>query len=144
MTIHQPDSPRKADARNRRRDLKQLAETYAIRTREFADAVATLGMNIVSGQQFHDNIQEVERMRVLSEQAHEDLLSAIAPKEAVACAASGCEISTQPGNASANETTAPLGNNIIVFGANGLRRRLRSRSESRSVSGQQCIVSQAK
>jgi hypothetical protein len=112
--------------------LKQLAETYAIRAREFADAVATLGMHIVSGQQFDDNIQEVERLRVLSEQAHQDLLSAIAPKEAAACAASGGEVSPQPGNASGSETTVPLGNNIIVFGASGLRRRLRSKSESRS------------
>jgi hypothetical protein len=61
--------------------LKGLAETYAIRVREYSDAVATLGRLIAARQQVKENIVEVERFRALAEQAREDLFGALESPE---------------------------------------------------------------
>ena len=64
-----------------------LAETYSIRVRELSDAVATLGRRIAAGEQIGENIREVERLRVLVDQANENLLSALeSPKSQTSAA----------------------------------------------------------
>jgi hypothetical protein len=67
--------------------LKQLAETYAIQARELSDAVAVLGLNIAAGKQFDDDMTEIQRLRVLAEQACQDLLGVLGPPKTKAAAA---------------------------------------------------------
>jgi hypothetical protein len=67
--------------------LANLAETYAIRARELSDAAAILGRRITAGEQIGENIREVERLRVLVDQANENLLSALeSPKSQTSAA----------------------------------------------------------
>ena len=87
MVVHQPDHPLAAHSDNCRLELKQLGETYAICERELSDAVATLGLRIAAGEDFHETILEVKRLRVLAQQASDELLAAIEPARTQACAA---------------------------------------------------------
>lgn len=87
MVIHQPDHFRNQRSDHCSLELKQLGEIYAIRARELSDAVATLGLCIAAGQEFHENIMEVKRLRILAQQASEELLAAIEPAKVRASAA---------------------------------------------------------
>ena len=62
---------------SRNANFTKLAETYAIRARELSDAAATLGRRIAAGAQIKENIEEVKRLRALSEQASENFLEAL-------------------------------------------------------------------
>ena len=88
MIIHQPDSVRVADTEIfQPRELKQLAETYAIRARELSDAVAALGLHVAAGKRFDRDITEIQRLRLLAEEAHQDLLGVLDSPKATAAAA---------------------------------------------------------
>ena len=68
-------------------ELKNLAETYAMRVRELSDAVATLGRKIAAGEQIGKNISEVKRLQALADQASENLLVALeSPKSRTSAA----------------------------------------------------------
>ena len=57
--------------------MTNLVETYAIRTRELSDAVATLGRRIAAGEQIGESIIKVKRLRALADQASEHLLGVV-------------------------------------------------------------------
>jgi len=77
MIIHQPVAHRASDYDSPRREAKKLAENFAIRAREWSDAVAQLGLRIAAGQQFRDNLMKIQRLHVLAEQASDDLLAVV-------------------------------------------------------------------
>ena len=80
MDRSQSKQSRVADS-GRQPELTHLAETYAIRVREFSDAVATLGRRIAARKQIGENLTEVERLKGLVEQASEELLDALESPE---------------------------------------------------------------
>jgi len=59
----------------RQKELKRLAENYAIRAREFCDAVAALGARISTGKSLASEIAEIEVLRILCERLGSDLLA---------------------------------------------------------------------
>ena len=75
--IVQRPLPPKAQLLPDRKELKKLAEAYAIQARELSDAAATLGRRIAAGEQIQENIREVKRLRALADQASENLLDAV-------------------------------------------------------------------
>ena len=74
MTPRQPDSPSKTDTDdNRQKELKRLVEIYAMRTREFSEAVATLGSLTGDPARFEEAITEIKKLRNFCEKAGGDL-----------------------------------------------------------------------
>ena len=87
MVLHHPDHLRNEPSDRCSRELRHLGETYAIRERELSDAVAMLGIRIAAGEDFYENIMEVTRLRILAQEASDELLAAIEPRKARASAA---------------------------------------------------------
>jgi hypothetical protein len=55
-------------------EKKRLIETYAVRSRQFSDAVAQLGrMSAQTGQSFLEALEESERLRALCDSAYAQL-----------------------------------------------------------------------
>ena len=70
----QPDRPPKLDSNDsRRQDLKHLVEIYALRSRQLSEAVATLGWYVTAGRPFEGTMMEIERCRLLCQEAGADL-----------------------------------------------------------------------
>jgi hypothetical protein len=59
----------------RRQDLKQLVETYALRTRLLSDSIALLGAHVVAGRELDEIMAELKKHRGLAEQAATDLFA---------------------------------------------------------------------
>ena len=58
-----------------RKDLKQLIEIYALRTRRLSEAVAILGAHVCAERQIDEIMTEVQKMRRLAEQAGTELFA---------------------------------------------------------------------
>lgn len=81
MPIQPGSTPKTDPDDNRRRELKRLVETYALRTRELSEAAAVLGAQIHSEKKFQETMMEIRRLRVLIEQAGAELVSFVESTE---------------------------------------------------------------
>jgi len=63
----------------RQGEFKHLIEIYAIRAREFYEAVAALGGFVGAGAALDDAIDEIERLRLLCDDAGKDLRESVTP-----------------------------------------------------------------
>ena len=64
----------------RRQELKQLVETYAIRTRRLLEAIAVLGGHVTSQRPIDEIMTEIKSLSRLVEQAAADLFAFIGPR----------------------------------------------------------------
>ena len=63
----------------RAQELKQLVETYAVRTRELLDSIAVLGGYVAAGRQIGEIMTEIKKHRSLVEEAATDLFASAWP-----------------------------------------------------------------
>lgn len=58
-----------------RRELKQIVEIYAMRTRRLSDAIAVLGGDVSAERQIDETIAKIKKLSRLVEQARLDLFA---------------------------------------------------------------------
>jgi hypothetical protein len=58
-----------------RRELKQLIEIYAMRTRRLSEAVAVLGGDVSAERRMDETIAKIKKLSLLVEQAGQDLFA---------------------------------------------------------------------
>jgi hypothetical protein len=63
----------------RRQELKQLVETYSVRTRLLADSIAVLGGYVATGRPIDEIMAEIKKHRTLAEEAARDLFAVVWP-----------------------------------------------------------------
>jgi hypothetical protein len=64
----------------RRQELKQLVETYAVRTRQLSESIAVLGAHVAAGSDIGESMTEIKKFRGLMEQAATDLFAFVWPR----------------------------------------------------------------
>ncbi len=67
------DSPDKAGEDSSQKELKRLVEAYAMRAREFYEAVAALGGHLAAGRSLEAAIADVKKLRGRCEEAGSQL-----------------------------------------------------------------------
>jgi hypothetical protein len=63
-----------------RRELKQLVEIYALRTRQLLEAIAVLGGHVTAETPIDEIMIEIKEHRILVEQAATDLFAFVWPR----------------------------------------------------------------
>ena len=66
----------------KRKDLRQLLEIYALRTRRLSEAVAILGAHVSTEMQIDEIMAEVQKMRRLAEEAGTELFAFVGQRPA--------------------------------------------------------------
>jgi hypothetical protein len=63
-----------------RQELKQLVETYALRTRQLSETLAVLGAHVTAQRQIAEIMIELKKRRSAAEQAATDLFEFVWPR----------------------------------------------------------------
>ena len=110
MTPHHPEDCAKTEsAENRRRELRQLAETYALQVRKLSEAVANLGRNMATELPFQDTVREIKKIHMHCMRAGEELFAAVEPMKARSTSVAGAAPPAPSGSGTGTETGTPTG-----------------------------------